>query len=128
MCGEVRYRAHGNPFKAAYCYCQYCRRASAAVVSAWLMFRAGQIEFLSGELKKYASSPPVLRGFCPNCGTNFWWEGRWDGLDIEMVQIGSLDDPELYPPDRHANCHNRISWFDTADDLPRYREDSPPGK
>ncbi len=125
LCGETRYRATGKPYKSSYCHCEWCRGAIGAPVSAWLLYDGGCIEFIKGSPKKYASSPGVLRGFCPNCGTSLWWEGIWHDIPIQMVTICSLDNPELYPPDRHASCSEQISWFEVADDLPRYPHSSP---
>lgn len=125
LCGGTRYRASGTPYKLVYCYCKWCRGATGAPVVAWNMYDQGQVEFIEGSPKKYPSSPGVLRGFCPTCGTPLWWEGMWDDKPIEMVTTASLDDPEPYQPDRHASCHNQISWFDVADDLPRYQQSSP---
>ena len=125
LCGATRYRASGKPNKATYCHCKWCRGATASLVAAWLMFDNDRIEFIKGRPKKYASSPGVLRGFCPTCGTPLWWEGTWHDKYFQMVTIGSLDDTEQYPPDRHASCCEQISWFDVADDLPRYLHSSP---
>jgi len=125
LCGATRYRANGKPYKSVYCHCQWCRGATSALVSAWLMYDDQRIEFIKGSPMKYASSPGVLRGFCPTCGTPLWWEGSWHDVPIQMVTIGSLDDPEVYPPDRHASCCEQISWFKIADDLPRYPHSSP---
>jgi hypothetical protein len=125
LCGATRYRASGKPLKSSYCHCSFCRGVTAAPVAAWLMFEAGQIGFIKGEPQMYASSPGVLRGFCPVCGTPLWWQGAWHDRPIQMVTICSLDDPALYPPDRHASCHDQISWFDVADNLPRYQHSSP---
>jgi len=125
LCGATRYRASGTPYKASYCHCNWCRGATGAPVAAWLMFDGERIEIVKGKLKKYASSPGVLRGFCPTCGTTLWWEGRWHDTPMQMVSICSLDDPEAYPPDRHASCSEQIGWFDVADDLPRYPHSSP---
>ena len=125
LCGAVRYRASGKPFKSAYCHCNWCRGATGAIVSAWLMYDDRRIEITRGDMHKYASSPGVLRGFCPTCGTSFWWEGQWHERYFQMVAIGSLDNPEAYPPDRHASCSEQIGWFDVADDLPRYPHSSP---
>lgn len=128
LCGATRYRATGKPYKSSYCYCKWCSGATGAPVAAWLMYHGKCIEFIKGGPKKYASSPGVLRGFCPTCGTPLWWEGEWDGMPIQMVSIASLDDPEIYPPDRHAFCRDKISWFEVADELPRYQHSSPKGR
>ena len=125
LCGASRYRATGDPYKSSYCHCSWCRKMTGAPIVAWLMYNADQVEFIKGSPQKYASSPGVLQGFCPVCGTPLCWEGLWDDRRIQMVTIGSLDDPEVYPPTRHAFCHNQISWFEVADNLPRYQQSSP---
>lgn len=124
-CGAVRYRTHGTPFKSAYCHCQDCRSATSALVQAWLMFDGERIEFTRESPKKYASSPGVKRGFCAHCGTPLWWEGRWHDTPMQMVPIGTLDDPTVYPPDRHASINERVPWFDVDDDNPRFGHSSP---
>jgi hypothetical protein len=125
LCGGTRYRVTGEPFKATYCHCDWCRKSSSAPVAAWLLFEAGQVDFIKGKLQKYPSSPGVLRGFCPVCGTSLWWEGVWHDEPVHMVTICSLDNPEQFPPDRHASCSEQIGWFEVADDLPRYQHSSP---
>ncbi len=125
LCGATRYRATGEPYKARYCHCSWCRKATGAPVVAWIMYEAGQLEFIAGSPQKYASSPGVLRGHCPVCGTPLSYEGMWDDKQIQMVTSGSLDDPEHYPPSGHAFCHNQVSWLKMTDDLPRYPQSSP---
>lgn len=124
-CGATRYRATGKPNKASYCHCVDCRRVTGAPIAAWLMFDEDRIEIIKGSPKKYSAPPGIKRGFCPECGTPFWWEGVWHDKLYQMVSIASLDNPELYPPDRHGFCHSQISWFEVADDLPRYQHSSP---
>ena len=125
LCGATRYRATGEPYKSSYCHCSWCRKMTGAPIVAWLLYNADQVEFIKGSPQKYASSPGVQQGFCPVCGTPLWWESIWDDKPVQMVTIGSLDDPEVYPPTRHAFCHNQISWFEVADNLPRYQQSSP---
>ena len=125
LCGATRYRAIGEPYKISYCYCKWCCGATGAPVVSWNMYDDGQIEFIQGSPQKYASSAGVLRGFCAVCGTSLSYEGMWDDKPVQMVTTASLDDPEPHQPDRHANCNNKISWFDVADDLPRYQHESP---
>lgn len=123
-CGATRYRATGKPNKSSYCHCVDCRGATGAPIAAWLMYDGGRIEFIKGSPKKYSATPGVMRGFCPECGSPLWWEGMWHDKLYQMVSVASLDNPELYPPDRHAFCHSQISWFEVADDLPRFQRSS----
>ena len=36
-----------------------------------------------------------------------------------------MDNPSTFPPEYHVYVKDRICWFDTADDLPRYAESEP---
>ena len=49
------------------------------------------------------------------CGTSLTWDGGLVGL-----YIGTLDYPESFPPTQHIFHRDRVSWFETSDELPRY--------
>lgn len=124
MCGAVRYEASGKPLDVAYCHCESCRKHTGAPVVAWVAFDAEKVRFLA-ERGKYQSSPGVVRGFCPACGTPLTWEGesrRYAGRKITELHISTLDTPELLVPDRHWFDGERLAWFAVADNLPRYAE------
>jgi len=90
----------------------------------FVMYEKENIRFITGERKIYASSPGVGRTFCPDCGTPLSYEGEWGGKSIVEVYVGTLDDPESFTPDRHGFYGEKISWFDVADQLPRYNASS----
>ena len=84
-------------------------------------YKAEQVEWSGDQRKFYESSPGANRGFCGKCGTPLTWEGDGDELGmIVELHISTLDDPEALIPTGHAFYPERISWMDTADDLPRY--------
>ncbi|MCW2348722.1 hypothetical protein M2335_000159 [Sphingobium sp. B12D2B] len=41
------------------------------------------------------------------------------------LAIGSLDEPERYPPTEHIWTSSALSWLTSADDLPHYPEGPP---
>src|SRR5271155_2205753 len=67
----------------------------------------------------YRSSPKAIRCFCGRCGTPLTWESV---ANPALVDVGAatLDDPAAVAPAMHLWTESRISWFDTADDLPRH--------
>ncbi len=123
MCGAVRYETTGEPIGVIYCHCESCRRHTGAPVSTLVGFPRDNVRFTQGERKLYASSEGVGRGFCADCGTTLTWEGDGEelGLLIE-IHMGTLDDPNVHAPKCHVHHDERISWFDTADNLPRFHE------
>ena len=121
MCGAVRYETTGTPFDISHCHCHSCRKNNGGPVVTLAGFNADQVAF-SGEARKtYASSPGVERAFCGNCGTPLTWEGAGsDGKLIAEIHISTFENPEALVPAAHAFAPERISWFDIADNLPRY--------
>jgi hypothetical protein len=49
----------------------------------------------------------------------------WHDKPIIETYVACLDDPQACAPDRHGFIDERLSWFDVADDLPRYSGTSP---
>lgn len=117
LCGQLRFRVEGTPKWVAYCHCASCRRHTASPVGCFVNFRREQVVF-SGERSCFASSPGVTRSHCARCGTPIAYETtRRDG-EIDLY-VNAFAEPELFEPQLHVFCAERLSWFDTRDDLPR---------
>jgi hypothetical protein len=129
MCGAVRYEVTGDSFSVVHCHCLSCRRHTGAPVVTLAGFKQDQVRFTSGERRIYESSPGVGRAYCGQCGTPLTWEGDGGELGpIIELHISTFDNPDILVPTGHAFEPERISWFDIADNLPRYEgfsEDSP---
>ncbi len=121
MCGAVRYGTTGEPSRVLHCHCQSCRRHTGAPAATLAVFKADQIEFSGDDRKIYDSAPDVGRAFCANCGTSLTWETVFgDEGPICAIHISTFDNPDALTPTAHSFYPERISWFDVADDLPRY--------
>ena len=50
------------------------------------------------------------------------WEGNVEELGGDLIEIfvGTTDDPDALVPQAHIWSDERIKWFDTVDQLPRY--------
>ena len=130
MCGAVRYQASGEPITVAYCHCESCRRHTGAPVVAFVAYESDRVQYTKGQRKIFESSPGVGRAFCGDCGTPLTWEGesrRVAGKSLTEFHISTLDDPHSFVPTLHWFDSERISWLDTTDELPRYRELDGPG-
>ena len=114
LCGQVRYRAMGEPKAAAYCHCRMCQRATGAPVTAWVRFPTSAVRF-TGEMKAYESSPGTHRCFCPNCGSSL----ATMNADSERVAltIPTLDEPERVPPAAHGWTSSQMPWLWIDDGL-----------
>ena len=124
QCGAVRYAVSGAPVLTALCHCTMCRRANAAPVVAWAMFKAEQVVFTKGTPAEFASSPEARRGFCSACGTQLCFTASFIPGLIDIT-IGSFDRPEMVRPTLHYWDSKRLPWMQFADDLPKYPEFPP---
>jgi hypothetical protein len=119
LCGAVRYRISAEPRSVDYCHCSMCRRAAGAPVVARITVPNAAFAWTAAGPAVYRSSAEGERLHCPTCGTQLTLRDEPDCLDVTLA---SLDDPEAVQPSYHIWTMSRIAWFDTADDLPRYRE------
>lgn len=122
MCGAVRYDTTGTPSRIIHCHCKDCRRHTGAPVATLAVFRNEQVHFGGDERGIFRSSPGVGRAFCTKCGTSLTFESDLRGYGpICALHISTFDNPEDLMPTHHSFFSERISWFDIADDLPRYK-------
>lgn len=123
LCGALRYSSSVDPIDAGYCHCRMCQKISGATVLPWASFSSGDFSYTQGQPKIYKSSDWGQREFCEACGSQIAFRGTVSDDAVE-INVGTLDDPEIITPEYHVWCDSQVSWFDTADELPRYSKSS----
>ncbi|MBK6286731.1 MAG: GFA family protein [Gammaproteobacteria bacterium] len=118
LCGQLRFRAEGDPRWVAYCHCASCRRHTASPVACFVNFRLEQLRF-SGERAQFVSSPGVTRSHCASCGTPIAYQTERRAGEIDLY-LNAFARPESFMPQAHVFCDERLPWFDTRDELPRH--------
>ena len=119
FCGAVRYRVEGRSTNSMVCHCQSCRRIAASPVVAWVTFEKGRFTILKGTPARFHSSQPVLRSFCPACGTPLTYEHQDQAATMD-VSTCSLDQPGAFPPTHHSWLSHNIEWVRFGDGLPTF--------
>lgn len=109
FCGAIRYRIDDGEYPAANCHCSMCRRASGAPYVGWLVVKAPAFAFTRGEPRELRSSEQGRRSFCADCGTPLTCVNAAHP-DIVDVTLGSLDDPEQFPPTVCIHADTALSW------------------
>lgn len=109
ICGNVRYQLTGKPARSTVCHCPDCRRACGAQAVAWLTLPSENFQLLQGDPTCFRSSAKVVRTFCGVCGTSLTYQHD-DHTQHMGVTTGSLDDPELFPPQKQFFEKSRLSW------------------
>ena len=119
LCGAVRYEAKVSASENWYCHCRMCQKSTGSVVSTSAIVPKAQLRIIKGDPKFYQSSRSVERGFCANCGSPLFF--RPANEDWISILSGTLDDPELAPPEGHYGIESWISWLTIEDDLKKER-------
>lgn len=113
QCGAVRYALYAAP-QGSVCHCRMCQKATGGLFAALAKLDKADLVWTRGEPASFQSSPDACRDFCVACGTPLTFR-YVDAAHME-VTIGSLDQPELAPPQLNYGVESRLPFI--ADLLP----------
>ena len=116
QCGAVRYRFTEKPRGSHICHCRMCQKAFGGFYAPLVGGPLGSFEVTRGEIAMFRSSDQVDRGFCRNCGTPLSFS--YVGGDWMSTSIGSLDNPEAFPPKDQHGVDSRLTWANAIGGLP----------
>jgi len=122
QCGAVRYAAYAPLSHSHFCHCRMCQRAVGNLFAALAGVNRKDFAWTKGEPSVYRSSSVAERGFCNKCGTPLSF--RYLSRDRISVTLGSLDDPEGVPIERHIGMEGHVSWVKLCDSLPTHVTDT----
>ncbi|HEX4195936.1 MAG TPA: GFA family protein [Caulobacteraceae bacterium] len=96
-CGELRYRAEGEPVMKAQCHCRECQYISGGSPNMFMGMAADGFTYTRGAPKTYTRGDietAVTREFCGTCGTHILT--RTELFPGVILKVGTLDDPAVY--------------------------------
>ena len=115
-CGHVRYRVNFEPMIVHCCHCRWCQRQSGTAFALNALIEADRVELLPGEVVELTLPSPSGKGQtiarCPECRVAVWSNYYMGGLTehIRFIRVGSLDHPDLMPPDVHIFTSSKQPW------------------
>jgi hypothetical protein len=121
-CREVRFRLLGKPLFVHCCHCRWCQRETGASFALNAMIEADRVAILSGMPEVVMT--PTLSGKgqkisrCPTCRVAVWSNYCGAGDAIRFVRVGTLDEPDLLPPDIHIFTQSKQPWVILPADVP----------
>ncbi|MDR3436894.1 MAG: GFA family protein [Telmatospirillum sp.] len=96
------------------CHCHWCQRESGASFALNAMIEADRVTLLSGtpDLVDTPSESGLGQQIarCPKCRIAVWSTYAGSGPIVRFVRVGTLDEPELLPPDIHIFTASKQSW------------------
>ena len=96
-CGNVRYKAEGEPMMKGQCHCRECQYISGGAPNVFIGMPVAGFSYTKGTPKSFARSDlerPVTREFCADCGTHI--ASRPQGFPAVIIKVGTLDNPKEF--------------------------------
>ena len=122
LCGACRYESGAEPINIRACHCRLCQKATGAPLYARVLVPLDTVR-MDGPIGWFHSSAELRRGFCTQCGTTLFSERA--AANVIGLTLGSLDEPDRYPPSEHIWTSSQQGWLHFADDLPHHAEGPP---
>jgi len=125
-CRQVRYRMETEPLFVHCCHCRWCQRESGASFALNAMIEGDRVRMLAGEPRLVktpsASGYGQLIARCPKCRIAIWSHYAGAGTLLKFVRVGTLDDPDLLPPDIHIYTASKQPWVVLPPGIPAVPE------
>lgn len=113
-CRAVRYRMESTPLVVHCCHCRWCQRESGSSFALNAMIEADRVTSLGTEPdvintpSESGSGQRIAR--CPACKVAVWSNYAGSGPVVKFVRVGTLDNPDLFPPDVHIFTASKQPW------------------
>jgi hypothetical protein len=117
ICGAVSFEIEGDLKPPDACHCRECRKQSGHYFASTDVPRAALTVHGSENVRWYASSEKVRRGFCATCGSTLFWDPvhrDWTG-----IAMGALDTPTGTRLAIHIFVAEKGDYYDISDGLPQ---------
>ncbi len=114
-CKAVRYGMLSAPLFVHCCHCRWCQRESGASFALNAMIEADRVVSLGIEPElvdtpsESGSGQMIAR--CPRCRLAVWSNYSAAGPAVKFVRVGTLDNPDLAPPDIHIFTESKQPWL-----------------
>jgi len=122
LCGAVRYITEVDPTSATVCHCRDCQKFTGSAFAA-LVRVSKEALTIEGTLKTFSSlggsGNPILRHFCPECGSSIAEEpGTRPGMVI--LNVGTFDNPTVARPGREIFRDDGLPWIEVHGEILRF--------
>src|SRR5690606_34797038 len=113
-CRAVRYRLTGVPLFVHCCHCRWCQRETGSAFALNAMIETDRVELLCGDPETIDTPSNSGKGQkivrCPRCRVALWSHYAGAGEAVAFVRVGTLDDPDAFPPDVHIFTASKQPW------------------
>jgi hypothetical protein len=125
-CRSIRYRLDSRPLIVHCCHCRWCQRESGSSFALNAMIESDRLVSL-GLAPEFIDTPSAsgrgqLIARCGTCKVAVWSHYAGAGRVLSFVRVGTLDDPDLLPPDVHIFTASKQPWLQLPAAAPAFAE------
>ncbi len=122
-CGKLTVSCNGEPAKISLCHCFDCQKRTGSLFSVAAFYPRAEVEIITGDANSFrrtsASGFDVTFHFCPDCGSNLWWEA--DRLpNLIAVAAGSFADSNFPMPEQAVWAEGQHHWLRLPEEMPSH--------
>ncbi len=123
-CGAVRYQMTSMPMFVHCCHCRWCQRETGAAFALNALIEADRVEILQGQVERVETPTQSGKGQgivrCVVCHVALFSHYAYGriGEAVRFVRVGTLDAPDLCPPDIHIFAASKQPWVELRGDVP----------
>jgi hypothetical protein len=127
-CGHVRYRMAPKPLFVHCCHCRWCQRETGTSYALNALIESDRVELLRGRVEPIdtptssGSGQRISR--CPRCEVALWSNYAFGKIGdlVLFVRVGTLDEPDAFPPDIHIYTTSKLPWVPLDPRIPAVPE------
>jgi hypothetical protein len=127
-CRAVRYRLTSRPLIVHCCHCSWCQRETGTAFAHNALIERERVHLLGIEPEMVFT--PSESGIgqrivrCPTCRIAVWSHYGQGLLSdaVRFVRVGTLDNPDLLPPDVHIFTMSKQPWVRLDPTVPAVHE------
>ena len=113
-CRFVRYRMRTAPLFVHCCHCRWCQRETGTAFALNALIESDRVALLQGEVELVDTPSNSGKGQriarCPRCRIALWSHYAGAGDAVRFVRVGTLDEPDRFPPDVHIFTASKQPW------------------
>ncbi len=125
-CGTIRYRMASRPMFVHCCHCRWCQRETGASFALNALIESDRVTLLEGEPEVVDTPSNSGKGQkitrCPKCRIALWSNYGGAGDLVRFVRVGTLDEPDRFPPDIHIFTASKQPWVVLPPGMPAVAE------
>jgi hypothetical protein len=125
-CRTVRYRLQSAPLFVHCCHCRWCQRETGAAFALNAMIETERLALVTGTPEMVPTPSASGKGQsiarCPICRLALWSHYSGSGSTVSFVRVGTLDEPDHFPPDIHIFTDSKQPWVVLPQGMPAVPE------